>query len=300
MNNLNIVPIPDTLDKPELIRVRDIDLNVKRLYERGLDRGMSTGFPSLDEYYRPRLGEWTVWTGIPGHGKSTFLDNLMINTADAVGWKWAVFSAENLPVERHVATLAEVYAGKPFRKGPQERMSESELAIAASFLDLNFFFIQPDDDERTLSHILELAEEAVITEHVSGIVIDPWNELDHRRPSTLTETEYISQSLSKIRSFARTHNVHVFVVAHPAKLQKGPDGSYPVPTPYDIAGSAHWRNKSDCAITVWRDLLSNVDEVEVHVQKIRFREVGKIGMCRLAYDRVSGRFIDRGERGDLE
>ena len=217
----------------------------------------------------------------------------MVNTAESSGWKWAVFSAENLPVERHVASLAEVYSGKPFRKGPQERMTESELAIAASFLDLNFFFLQPAEEQRTLWHILELAEQLVATERISAVVVDPWNELDHRRPPTLTETEYISQSLSKIRSFARTYNVHVFVVAHPAKLQKDARGGYPVPTPYDIAGSAHWRNKSDCAITAWRDLSSHVDEVEVHVQKIRFREVGKIGMCRLKYDRVSGRFIDQ-------
>ena len=60
-------------------------------------------------------------------------------------------------------------------------------------------------------------------------------------------------SLGQIRRFARIYAVHVWLVAHPQKLYRRDDGSYPVPTPYDISGSAHWRNKADNCVTVWRD-----------------------------------------------
>ena len=61
----------------------------------------------------------------------------------------------------------------------------------------------------------------------------------------MSETEYISQSLTTIRKFARRYDVHVWVVAHPTKMQKDNDGNYPIPTAYDAAGSTHWRNKAD-------------------------------------------------------
>ena len=111
--------------------------------------------------------------------------------------------------------------------------------------------------------------------------------------SIQSETEYISDSLTKIRRFARTYAVHIWLVAHPTKLQKDTKGKYPVPTPYDVSGSAHWRNKADNCLTVWRDLSApSSREVQIHVQKIRFKEVGQIGMATLIYERISGRYSD--------
>jgi twinkle protein len=121
-------------------------------------------------------------------------------------------------------------------------------------------------------------------------VVDPWNELDHQRPAGLTETEYISQSLTKIRYFARKHGVHVWVVAHPAKLEKDGKGNYPVVRPYDISGSAHWYNKADNCISVWRNLQETKDPVQVHVQKIRFKSIGRIGRVLFDYDITTGRY----------
>jgi hypothetical protein len=42
----------------------------------------------------------------------------------------------------------------------------------------------------------------------------------------------------------------------------------PVPTPYDISGSAHWRNKADNCLTLWRDEKEPDRPVQLHVQKI--------------------------------
>ena len=70
------------------------------------------------------------------------------------------------------------------------------------------------------------------------------------------------------------------------------NATYPVPTPYDISGSAHWRNKADNCVTVWRDLNLNNDLVEIHVQKIRFKENGQPGKVTLRFDRVTGCFSE--------
>ena len=54
---------------------------------------------------------------------------------------------------------------------------------------------------------------------IRGLVIDPYNELDHQRPVHMNETEYVSQMLTKVKRFAQHNDVHVWFVAHPRQLQ---------------------------------------------------------------------------------
>lgn len=259
----------------------------------GLPRGVSTGFKSLDPLYTIRAGEWTLVTGIPGHGKSSWLDNVIVNTARDRHWRWLVFSAENQPVARHAANLAAIYVGRPFGPSVRARMSQEDWLYASAFLDTKVQFLEPDEKDCNIAAILDVANGLKF----NAMVIDPWNELDHARPKTMTETEYISASLSKIRRFTKQKKVHLFIVAHPTKLLRIKSGdsdstAYPVPTPYDVSGSSHWRNKADNCICVWRDVAESRSETQIHVQKIRFREVGSVGLGKLHYDSLTGEFID--------
>ena len=67
-----------------------------------------------------------------------------------------------------------------------------------------------------------------------------------------------------------------------------------MPTAYDIAGGAMWRNKADNILCVFRpDVKSGA--VEVHIQKIRFRRNGKAGaMLRYIYHVGTYAYIDKG------
>lgn len=259
-------------------------------YAEGMPRGVSTGWESIDRHYTVRPGEWTLVTGVPGHGKSEFIDALLINLAARNGWRFGIFSPENQPFALHLAKLAEKYSGKPFNPGPTERMSRGEFDMAATWLDRHFTMILPE--EPSINAILAVAKALVLRKGIRGLVIDPWNEIEHGRTQGQTETEYISIVLSRIRQFARAHGVHVWLVAHPAKLFKEANGKYPVPGPYDVSGSAHWRNKADCCLAVWRDQMANTRTVEIHVQKIRHKITGQIGKVNLTYDPVTGRYFD--------
>jgi twinkle protein len=126
---------------------------------------------------------------------------------------------------------------------------------------------------------------------MKGLIIDPYNEITHtHRKEGISETEYISDFLARVRGFARQFDVHIWLVAHPTKLQKGMDGKYPVPTGYDVAGSAHFFNKADNIIAVHRDKSDPYAYSEVHVQKIRSRWLGQLGMTKLEWDKDSGQF----------
>lgn len=267
-------------------------------YRYGVQKGTSTGWAAVDPLYTVMPGEWTLVTGIPGHGKSEFLDALTVNLAQQHGWRFGVFSPENQPIDYHIQKLAEKYIGKPMERGFTERMSESDLDRATTWLQSRYTFVLPE--EPRLDSLLDVARQLVRAKGINGFILDPWNEIDHLRPKELSETEYISKCLTLIRRFARSNDVHVWVVAHPTKLQKDLDKKYPVPTPYDVAGSAHWRNKADNCLSIWRDSNERASSVEIHVQKVRKKAVGRVGMATLNYDRVTGRYFDPNVQLDSE
>lgn len=264
--------------------------SVKSLWKTGLSAGETTGWSSLDKHYTVAEGQFTIVTGWPSSGKSEWLDALLINIAKK-GWKIAMFSPENHPVQVHIAKLAEKISGKPFGHGPTERIAESELDGIVSTLGESFSFVESVHGAVSIKDVIEAATPFLSKfEGKRGLVIDPWNELEHWRPQNLSETEYVSQTLSYVRNWARNNKVHVWIVAHPQKMRRE-DGKLPIPRPDMISGSQHWWNKSDCAITVWRDF-DNLDsqDVDIYVQKVRFKHIGRPGLVTLKYDRVNGRY----------
>jgi hypothetical protein len=56
-------------------------------------------------------GELTIVTGLSNSGKSEWLDALTVNLARQYGWRIAVCSLENTPVE-HGRKLMEKYCGE--------------------------------------------------------------------------------------------------------------------------------------------------------------------------------------------
>jgi len=259
------------------------------LYRNGADPGLTFGVPALDDHYRIKPGFVSTVTGIPSHGKSTVLDQLLMWLAVRHDWRFALFSPEQQPLVLHQQQLIEMYTGKPFAEGERPRMSEAEMLVANAWVADRFAFILPE--ETSIDTILDLARIHIFRTGARGIVIDPWNELEHARPRHQTETEYISDALGKLRRFARLHDIHLWIVAHPTKMRRTDDGDEPIPTLWDISGSAHFRNKADIGLTVWRDLTKDDDTVELHVTKMRFLAQGKTGHVRFGFDRASKRLF---------
>jgi|SRR5579872_1627883 len=267
--------------------IDEYEPQIWELYRGGVKRGVSTGWRSLDKHMTIRGGELSVVTGIPGSGKSEFVDAVTVNLAKQREWTFAVCSFEN-PPEEHFAKYAEKYIARPFFDGPRQRMTESEVQQCLAWAKGKFFLIRTDDEAPTVNWILEKARVAVIRHGVKGLIIDPYNEIEHQRPHSMTETEYVSDMLNKVKRFARNHDLHVWFIAHPAKPMRTKDGDYPVPSLYDISGSANWSNKADIGIVVERDFTENSRRVTIHVKKVRFKSVGIAGVVDLQYDRATG------------
>ncbi len=168
-------------------------------------------------------------------------------------------------------------------------MTPAERDAGLEWMRYRFAFLK--FAEPSLVGVLNEAQKITGSTYKLGVVIDPWNTLEHHRPRDLQLTEYVSQQLSQIISFTREEKAHVWLVAHPKKPERDKAGR--PPGPYDISDSAHFYNKADSIIVVHRDQMAESQEVQIHVQKCRFKHIGHIGMVPLTYDKTTGRYYDR-------
>ena len=285
-----------------LYEVSDFEDALRNFYDIGMRSGASTGFENLDEFFMVMPGEMTVVTGVPNSGKSEFIDAMCVNLAKDDDWHFGVFSPEN-GKEQHVVKLAEKILGITSSPKSPDRMTIDQLLEGAAWVGQHFHFIVSDDENEvegdensglpTLKWVLDMASIAVMRFGIKGLIIDPWNELEHAWKSHQTESVYISMALAQIKRWARNHGVHVWIIAHPTKMQTDKDGNVQVPSLYNISGSANWVNKADNGIVVHREI-SNAEVAtgmtDIHVRKVRQKHIGKVGMTTMKYDKKTGRY----------
>lgn len=262
----------------------DIERDIYDYYNNGLPSGCGIGMAEMDMHLKFQEGYLTTITGIPGHGKSEFLDFLLCRLNISHGWKTALYSPENHPLELHFSKFAEKMIGKPFEG--YNKLSPLDLKEMIKYHANNFFFVNPESDF-TLDNILDSVRQLVRKKGVKAFVIDAWNKIDHKY--TTNETQYISQQLDKITIFCEKNKVHCFLVAHPTKIQKDKvTGKYEIPNLYSISGSANFYNKTANGITVYRDYQTNI--TEIYVQKVKFKHWGQVGCVQFAWDKSNGRY----------
>jgi twinkle protein len=261
---------------------------VDEFYYHGYPAGLRTRIPGFDEYLTFYPAQLTVVTGAPQSGKSEFVDLIMTSLSMYEGITWGVCSFEN-PVPIHVSKLAEKYAQKAFdlRQNPNHRMSPREFEAAKAKIKRHFHFINYTKIDITIDGLIGKATELVKTKGITGLLFDPWNCIEHKyKDSHLSETMYVLMCLNKIISFLDKYKVIGILIAHPKKLEKkkGANGvmKYPIPSLYDISGSAHFFNRTHNGFSVVRDLVTN--QVDIYVQKVKLSWLGKLGFCSFWYD----------------
>lgn len=246
------------------------------------------GFPKLRDHLKVRLGDFTVVTGIPSHGKSSFVNDLCCRLVEAHGLGVAFASFEQQPTRDHRRNLRTWFLRKPVQYA-----DELDLLRADKWIDQHFSFLVPgEDDDVTVDWVLDRCEAAVTQFGARVIVIDPWNEMDHARDRSESVTEYVGRAIKAFKRFARKMMVHLIIVAHPAKQQKNNDGVYSIPTLYDISDSANWYNKADLGVIVHK--LGDAQSL-IRVSKSRYHEeIGRPGEVEAVFDFPTRRFITDG------
>lgn len=263
---------------------------------------------AIDELLPICAGHLSVWTGIPGHGKSALVNAVMWTIADKHNLRIAHGTFESTPQREYLEDLIAFRAGHPI--GDRECTADV-ISEARSWCEDRIVFLVSDgyaapqeEDliDATLEWFFRAAQTAVVRHGCRIVVLDPWSQLEHARSSSEPETSYIQRSIRRAKSFARTFDCHVAIIAHPTKQQRASTGAYSMPEGYEISGSAHWYNGVDLGVTIHRDpeMIEqdgdaypdpNSTRVLVRTWKIKnHRAMGKPGDAYAEFDSRTGRY----------
>lgn len=225
-------------------------------------RVLRIGLQPFDRAVALELGALSVWTGIPGSGKSTFLtwvcEKISVSEDIRVGL---------LPFETHPHTLRDqlalIRSGMVFRSMQEDMRGRFLEAVDRRFRIVHRSF---DDTAHRIAWLEDMVHTLAIRDGCKLIVIDPWNELEHMPEPGESMTSYINWALQRIRQLAEAFEVHIALVAHPRKIADG----YRAPTGYDVADSAAFFNKPSLGVTVHqREDEEGEQWVELNVWKVR-------------------------------
>jgi twinkle protein len=247
-------------------------------------QSIDSGIDGLGEMFPLVPGTFAVISGYAGRGKTSLILVMVAKMLDR-GVPMAIASFETLPrpiLERRLRAAlygCAEYDRQALQPGAADELFENRLGIIAQTPD-------NEDDEIDVGYLLELAKVAVLRDGIRLLIIDPWNEIEHKRRQDESETDYVGRAIRAIKRFAKLYECAVWLVAHPKKPQG--DGKLRLPTLYDLSGSANFANKADYGVVVHRERMdSNV--IQVRVNKVRMGLPGRTGDVYLTWEpAVSG------------
>tara|TARA_B100000900_G_scaffold414095_1_gene439757 strand:- start:5376 stop:7049 length:1674 start_codon:yes stop_codon:yes gene_type:complete len=275
----NVIKTAKNFPLEGVLNIENIWQSVLNYNENGV-KNYSIGLPNSDNYFKMSFGEWSVVTGIPNSGKSDVMDQVCCNLALKYDMRCAMFAPESFPYEGHIKRIS--------NKLNETNCNNEQLNQTKDFIQDHFFWVKIDLQNLTLKGILNAFRELVFQKGINVFVIDPWNMLDH---SAQRDHSYIGRSLSEITQFCQQTNTHLFLVAHPRKIESE-NGTYKKPTLYDISGSADFFNKAYNGLIVYRCIGQRTkyksDIVKIYIEKVKRKENGQLGEFDIAPDFKNG------------
>jgi len=269
INNAEHIPVEGIYD------MDDIFPSMLKNFENGIPLAPSTRFDETDEYWRWKKGDVNLFTGYANWGKTFYILQMMLTKSIWDGWKWAVFCPENYPANDFYDDIVEMYAGKWLRE-----MTKQEYTDACHFIGQHIFYVYPEDSH-DVNSIHEKFRYLVMKKGIDGVLVDPFNQLDHNQKAYQREDQYLSEVLKDMKRFALLNAVVYNIVAHPKNPNYQDGKVLPVVDMYDISGGSQWGNKVDLIVSYHRPRFhedKNSTEVEIYVQKLkRKRTGGKLG-----------------------
>ena len=269
---------PETIVDPSYFMER-----IKQLCAQGKDSfGTSTAWTELNAMLKGwRDGEVTVWTGRNGSGKSTILNQHILDIA-AKNVRSCIYSGE-MPPERYLR-WAVIQLKENDSPGP------SAIESALAWMDGKIYILNVSsgiEPDKLLSDF-EYAARRYSAKH---FVIDSLMKI---RLNENDEYNQQKEFVSRLCDFAKKFNVHVHLVAHPRKTQSDSDE----PGKVDVKGSSHITDMADNVISLFRPEADVLEKANAKGKKVadmllylkKNREFGIEGRIHMAFNSQTKKF----------
>lgn len=285
----------ESIPPRDVIYGADVKMNAIKIYKSGYGTINGIGVQKLDNLFKFKKGELTCLTGIGNYGKSTYYKWYILMRVLAFGEKFAAFPPEDNPPEEYYHDFTEMLLGCDCSASNFNKPQIEIYNNAYDFVSKHIFYLYPKDLSPTPEYIKERFLELIIKEKVSGVAIDPFNQMTHDYGKSGGRSDkYLETVLGDFARFAQANNIYFIIITHPTKLPKQENKNYPCPDVFDIADGAMWNNKMDNIIVFHKPFAQTMPEdptCELHTKKVRRQKtVGKKGFIELQYIRKKRRF----------
>ena len=280
--------------------VDDLYNDMIDLYDNGLPETIYPKhhcFGNLKSVFSVMRGHLITSTGIPSHGKSTFVEWYVLNLMKDYKMKASFFSPEHSPMELHQAHFIQKTFAKNYFKtiGSTPRVSKEDINRYKKWANEKLYLTSVDNGEfPTWDWLFDKFKEQMYGFGIDIFVVDAFNKLQLGKGNKLDE---INKVLTKLTMFAQMHNVIIFLVAHPTKMKLNEKGTYSCPTLYDVSGSSDFRNQTHDGFAIYRNWETESDSgfTEFINLKTIYSFQGEIGAkVEFDYHFPSGRYYARG------
>tara|TARA_R110002073_G_scaffold148366_4_gene301515 strand:+ start:17620 stop:19503 length:1884 start_codon:yes stop_codon:yes gene_type:complete len=237
-------------------------------------------------------------TGIPGHGKTEWVDQLLVDLARLYNESSLIVGFEQTP-EEHVIKLSRKMIGSNITCSTWwNKKNEIVFKENYNFITKKIQHIDVKKVGGKIENILIKSAEWIQQQRKLGedpkyVVIDPFNMLS--TTGKVSGYEKAEEILRQLTHFSHQMGVLVILVAHPFKMKKDEKtGEYEIPDFYSVKGSSAFFEMSYHGLTIYR----TNGMVLVRVLKVKQNNLGDAGAdVWFMYDRNSGRYIPCDEDG---
>jgi hypothetical protein len=290
---------PDAAEPFTLPTLEEYRASILEIYERGLQRGVSTGWDALDRYFTVLPGGLTVISGFSTMGKTAFLSALVCNLAAQQRWKFGLFTPEMRPYASYFFRLAETWKARSFSRWTAERGSRAELEDAITEMAARLFPLDALNEAAfTFDWFIDAVQRLDDRSKLDAIVVDHWMKLIHPAPrGGESRSDVVIRQVNQLKALCEQRRIHCFLVVHPRVLGRLSDGSLPVADIDDLPDSRGWPALIDNFLVPHRDKRDGDNRVTIHVRKRKPWWIGEEGSCELWYDALTGCYSDSPEAG---
>lgn len=271
---------------------------VKNVYLYGEDAGQSTGYISLDPYFRWMKGWTYVFNGYPQNGKSYLLFNFLALSSVLYDYKWGLYCPENYPPWRIINTFAEILMGDTTNISVSNRMPLQELeSVVKTHINNHFYFV--DNETGYKPSELRVIKKRMVQQYgINGFLIDPWKNLTHNYKVNIDE--YLREELNAEVRIGLKNDLINIICHHPPTPLRDKNKEYKAPSAFDLIGGQIWYATvygMVCINRVDNTSLNNT-LTEIHVQKQKEQKLAgelteRDNPVLLKFEKRTGRFLEK-------
>lgn len=232
------------------------------------------------------MGELSVWTGKRGEGKSTLLNQLLLQaveqghrvcaySGELPSWRfrsWAMLQAAG---PRHLEKRTDPATGKELFQVPKGVQDSIDAWWQGRFFLYDIGIAAAHDEDS----VLDIFTHARRRYGCDVFLVDNMMTADLKGSRSGDYYRAQSNFVGRLVTFAKRHDAHVHLVAHPRKTAGGDKG---VADADDISGAGDIANRADNVFTLKRVPENSGKEYDCVLEILKNRAFGsraKIGLC---------------------